>query len=104
MQAVERLRVLVLRPVTAPGHQLESRARNHRRDPWTLGDVRWRIVTRPYHQCGRGDGAVLVESEKVACTNLGVLQRHDVPHRPEKAGLAVHALTARDDVVIVLRL
>src|SRR5690348_1970857 len=47
MKPVERLRILVLWPVSTAGHDLESSAGDHRGDPATLGDVCGGVVTGP---------------------------------------------------------
>ena len=50
VQGVERLGVLVLRPVPAAGHDLEPRAGDHRGDAAALADVGGRVVAGPQHQ------------------------------------------------------
>src|SRR5215208_1054445 len=67
VQAVECLRVLVLWPVTAARHHLESRAGNHRCDASTLGDVRGRVVAGPHHQRGHSDRLVFGGTEQITC-------------------------------------
>src|SRR6478752_5638135 len=73
---VERLGVLVLRPVTAVLHHRELRAGNLRGDPLRFGDRAGRVLRRPQHE-GRGlDLAEGFVGEHVPLADLQVLQRH----------------------------
>ena len=89
MQAIERLGVLVLRPVATTGHHFETGTGDHRGDSAALGHVRSRVITGPQNQRWRGDRPIVAGAQNVTGADLGVLQRHDVTHRGYEARLAV---------------
>src|SRR5271169_3750153 len=104
MQAIERLGVLVLRPVATTGHHFETGTGDHRGDSAALGHVSGRVITGPQHQRWRGDRAIVGCAQYVTGADLGVLQRHDVTHRRYETRLTIHPPAARDEVVVVLGL
>src|SRR3984957_3414929 len=104
MQAIERLGVLVLRPVATTRYHFETGTGDHRGDSAALGHVSGRVITGPQHQRWRGNRPIVAGAQYVTGADLGVLQRHDVTHRRDEARLTVHPLAARDEVVGVLGL